>query len=80
MTESPRPCPDAVLAWHSGEELDVKPFEADLYALFDARHKDLLEEIATKKEISDDLRKRLITALDNFLSTRVPATGATQAA
>jgi F0F1-type ATP synthase alpha subunit len=58
----------------------VKPFEADLYALFDARHKDLLEEIAAKKEISDDLRKRLINALDNFLSTRAPATGATQAA
>jgi F-type H+/Na+-transporting ATPase subunit alpha len=58
----------------------VKPFEADLYALFDARYKDLLEEIAVKKEISDDLRKRLITALDNFLSTPAPATGATQAA
>src|SRR6202050_3184537 len=35
----------------------VKPFERDLYALFDARHKDLLDEIAAKKEISDDLRK-----------------------
>jgi F-type H+/Na+-transporting ATPase subunit alpha len=58
----------------------VKPFERDLYALFDARHKDLLDEIAAKKEISDDLRKRLIAALDNFLSTRTPGEGASKAA
>ncbi|HEY1850557.1 MAG TPA: F0F1 ATP synthase subunit alpha [Candidatus Binataceae bacterium] len=58
----------------------VKPFERDLYALFDARHKDLLDEIDAKKEISDDLRKRLIAALDNFLSTRTPAEGASKAA
>jgi F-type H+-transporting ATPase subunit alpha len=58
----------------------VKPFERDLYALFDARHKDLLDEIAAKKEISDDLRKRLIAALDNFLSTRTPSEGASKAA
>ena len=58
----------------------VKPFERDLYALFDARHKDLLDEIDAKREISDDLRKRLIAALDNFLSTRTPAEGASKAA
>jgi F-type H+-transporting ATPase subunit alpha len=58
----------------------VKPFERDLYALFDARHKDLLDEIAAKKEISDDLRKRLIAALDNFTSTRTPSEGASKAA
>ena len=49
------------------EVSQVKPFERDLYALFDARHKDLLDEIETKREISDDLRKRLIAALDQFL-------------
>jgi F-type H+-transporting ATPase subunit alpha len=58
----------------------VKPFERDLYSLFDARHKDLLDEIATKREISDDLRKRLIAALDNFLSTRTSTDGASKAA
>jgi F-type H+/Na+-transporting ATPase subunit alpha len=58
----------------------VKPFERDLYALFDARHKDLLDEIAAKKEISDDLRKRLIAALDSFLNTRTPEGGAAHAA
>jgi F-type H+-transporting ATPase subunit alpha len=51
----------------------VKPFEHDLYAFFEARHKDILDEIAAKREISDDLRKRLTAALDNFTSTRAPA-------
>ena len=51
----------------------MKPFEHDLYAFFEARHKDILDEIAAKREISDDLRKRLTAALDNFLSTRTPA-------
>ncbi|HXR25626.1 MAG TPA: F0F1 ATP synthase subunit alpha [Candidatus Binataceae bacterium] len=58
----------------------VKPFEHDLYALFEARHKDILDEIATKREISDDLRKRLTAALDNFISTRTPASSDARAA
>jgi F-type H+-transporting ATPase subunit alpha len=58
----------------------VKPFEHDLYALFEARHKDILDEIATKREISDDLRKRLTAALDNFISTRTPAPSDARAA
>jgi F-type H+-transporting ATPase subunit alpha len=58
----------------------VKPFEHDLYALFEARHKDILDEIAAKREISDDLRKRLTAALDNFISTRTPASSDARAA
>jgi F-type H+/Na+-transporting ATPase subunit alpha len=58
----------------------VKPFEHDLYAFFEARHKDILEEIATKREISDDLRKRLTAALDNLISTRTPASSDARAA
>jgi F-type H+-transporting ATPase subunit alpha len=58
----------------------VKPFEHDLYAFFEARHKDILDEIATKREISDDLRKRLTAALDNFISTRTPASSDARAA
>ena len=58
----------------------VKPFEHDLYALFEARHKDILDEIATKREISDDLRQRLTAALDNFISTRTPAASDARAA
>ena len=48
----------------------IKPFERDLYASFEARHKDLLAEIVQKREISDDLRKRLVAALDGFASSR----------
>ena len=44
----------------------VKPFERELYSAFDQRHKDLLDEIRTKREISDDLRKKLVAALDQF--------------
>jgi len=62
------------------EVSQVKPFERDLYALFDARHKEMLDEIAAKREISDDLRKRLIAALDNFMNTRTPASDAASAA
>jgi F-type H+/Na+-transporting ATPase subunit alpha len=58
----------------------VKPFERDLYAVFDSRHKDMLDEIAAKREISDELRKRLIAALDNFLNTRTPEGDKAQAA
>src|SRR3984893_12458480 len=44
----------------------VKPFERELYSAFDQHHKDLLDEIRTKREISDDLRKKLVAALDQF--------------
>ncbi len=44
----------------------VKPFEAGLYAHFDARHADLLAEIKAKRELSDDLKKKLSTAIDSF--------------
>ncbi|MBE3602825.1 F0F1 ATP synthase subunit alpha [bacterium] len=59
------------------EVSQIKPFERDLYAYFEARHKDLLAEIVQKREISDDLRKRLIAALDSFVSSRA---GGAQAA
>jgi len=54
----------------------VKPFERDLYAFIDAKHKDLLDDIRTKREIGDDTRKRLIAALDQFMLTFVPAQAA----
>jgi F-type H+-transporting ATPase subunit alpha len=62
------------------EVSQVKPFERDLYAVFEARHKDILDEIAAKREISDDLRKRMVAALDNFANTRTPEGGDAQAA
>jgi F-type H+-transporting ATPase subunit alpha len=48
------------------EVSQVRPFERELYVFFDAKHPDLLEEIKTKRELTDDLRKRLTAALDRF--------------
>ncbi len=48
------------------EIAQVRPFEAGLYAFFDARHADLLNEIKEQRQISDDLRKRLIAAIDEY--------------
>jgi F-type H+/Na+-transporting ATPase subunit alpha len=58
------------------EVAQIKPFERDLYAFIDARHKDLLDDIRGKKEIADDTRKRLIAALDQFMQTFSPAQAA----
>ncbi len=58
------------------EVSQVKPFERDLYAFIDARHKDLLDDIRTKREIGDDTRKRLLAALDQFMQTFTPAQSA----
>ncbi|MBF6568257.1 MAG: F0F1 ATP synthase subunit alpha [Candidatus Binataceae bacterium] len=44
----------------------VKAFERALYTFVDARHPELFEEIRTKRELSDDLRKRLVAALEAF--------------
>ena len=47
----------------------VKMFERELYSSFDSKHSDLLEEIRVKRELSDELRARIIKALDQFLET-----------
>ncbi len=57
----------------------IKPFELGLYAFFDARHKDILDEIRAKREISDDLRKRLRSGLDQYQQTFAAAQGAAAA-
>jgi F-type H+-transporting ATPase subunit alpha len=44
----------------------IKPFERDLFALVESRHKELLDEIRAKREISDDLRKKLTTVIAEF--------------
>jgi F-type H+/Na+-transporting ATPase subunit alpha len=55
------------------EVSQVKPFERDLFAFLSAKHQDLLDEIKEKREISDDLRKRMIAALDQFQQNRTAA-------
>ncbi|HTW88908.1 MAG TPA: F0F1 ATP synthase subunit alpha [Candidatus Binataceae bacterium] len=47
----------------------VKPFERALYNFFDSRHADLLDEIRTKRELSDELRKKLVAALEALKQT-----------
>jgi F-type H+/Na+-transporting ATPase subunit alpha len=58
------------------EVSQVKAFEQGLYAFFDSRHKDILDEIKTKREISDDLRNRMRAALDQYLQTFAASQGA----
>jgi F-type H+-transporting ATPase subunit alpha len=51
------------------EVAQIKPFERDLYAYAETKHKAELDEIASKREIGDDLRKRLVAALDRFMQS-----------
>jgi F-type H+-transporting ATPase subunit alpha len=44
----------------------VKKYEKELYLFFEAKHPNLLEEIKTKKDISDDLGQKIIQALDDL--------------
>src|SRR5579863_7497240 len=51
------------------EVSQIKAFETGLYAFFDSRHKDVLDEIKSKRELADDLRKRLRAAMDQYQQT-----------
>ena len=44
----------------------LKRYEVELYAFFDNRQAELLTELRDKKAIDDDLKKRMIGALDQF--------------
>jgi F-type H+-transporting ATPase subunit alpha len=44
----------------------IKPFEQGLYGFVESRHKEILDEIASKRELSDDLRARMRAALDEY--------------
>ncbi len=48
------------------EVSQVKPFERELYAFVEARHRDVLDEIRVRREITDDLRQRLLATLSSF--------------
>jgi len=58
----------------------VKPFERELYGFVETRHPELLEQIRTRREISEDLRKRLLQALASFMAAVAPAEPARRAA
>ena len=51
----------------------VKQFERELYAFVEARHRDLLDEIRSRLEVTEDLRKRMLDTLNNFAQTFAPA-------
>src|ERR1700687_4180053 len=44
----------------------IRPFELGLYTYFDAHHADLLAEIKEKREIADELSKKLKAGLDAY--------------
>jgi F-type H+-transporting ATPase subunit alpha len=44
----------------------LKRYEEELYAFFDARHKDVLDDIRTKKVLDDALKARVNKALDDL--------------
>ena len=48
------------------EIVQVRPFEKGLYSFFDAKYANLVGEIRDKKELSDELRGKLIKALDEY--------------
>ncbi|MBV8451035.1 MAG: F0F1 ATP synthase subunit alpha [Deltaproteobacteria bacterium] len=62
------------------EVSQVKQFERELYAFVEAHHRDLLDEIRTRREITDDLRKRLVDTLASFAQTFASGEAARSAA
>src|SRR5258708_40310206 len=44
----------------------IRPFEKGLYSIFDARHADLLTEVREKRELTDDLKKKMKAGLDAY--------------
>ena len=57
------------------EVTQIKAFEMGLYAFFESRQKDILDEIKTKRELSDDLRKRMRAAIDQYQQTFTASQG-----
>ncbi|MBT4055521.1 F0F1 ATP synthase subunit alpha, partial [Candidatus Peregrinibacteria bacterium] len=44
----------------------VKEYEDKLHTYFEAKHKDILKEIKEKKELPEELEKKLKKALEDF--------------
>jgi len=47
-------------------ETAVRKYEADLYRFLDSRHPELLEQLRTKRQFDDDLKKLTNKVLDEF--------------
>jgi F-type H+-transporting ATPase subunit alpha len=76
----PIPVEKQILVIYSGtkgfvDELDesaLESYEEELYRFFDEKHKDLLEEIKEKKEISSEISEKIDRALNEFKETFKP--------
>jgi len=44
----------------------LRRYEAELYTYFDNRQTELLTELRDKKSIDDELKKRIVAALEQF--------------
>ena len=44
----------------------IKNYENELYSFFESKYSTILDEIRTKKEISDDLKGSVTSALDEL--------------
>jgi F-type H+-transporting ATPase subunit alpha len=51
----------------SVEVKDVLAWEAQLHSYFDTKHKDMLDEIASGKKMTDEFQKRLKAAFEEFI-------------
>jgi F-type H+-transporting ATPase subunit alpha len=55
-------------------ETDVRRYEKELMEFLKQRHSSVLTTIATKKALADDVKKSLVTALDEFKAVFQPTT------
>jgi F-type H+-transporting ATPase subunit alpha len=62
------------------EVSQIKQFERELYAFVEVHHRDLLDEIRSRLELTEDLRKRLLETLKNFAQNFAPAEASRSAA
>jgi F-type H+-transporting ATPase subunit alpha len=53
----------------------IRPFEEFLFGFLDRRHAQLLADIASKKELTDDLRSALTSAINAAKAEFVAAHG-----
>ncbi|MRR34690.1 F0F1 ATP synthase subunit alpha, partial [bacterium] len=44
----------------------LRRYESELYSFFDGRKADILAELRDKKAIDDDLKGKIVAALDEF--------------
>ncbi len=59
---------------------EVKLLERELFSYFETKHGDILDEIRNRREISDELRARMVKAMDQFAEVFVAEHGSEKSA